>query len=328
LEKFKSRTDITEQDRATTQGKINDLIAKEIQLRTETTSAQAYNDLLSQREYKNLQNSISGLSAEYLKMDFQLGEAAAAEFDLTNQQLKQRLEVEHNTEALKELEALRARAIEQASTLGEAGFARGLRDYVNLTRDAGKQMETLVSDSFKGMEDSLVEFVQTGSTDFHRLADSIIADMIRIAVQQSITGPLAMMFSGLSLGSAGSIDGVTGGAGSYAAGFTADGAAFDGANRFASGGIVTQPTLFKYANGGRINLGLMGEAGPEAVMPLARDSSGKLGIKGGGGLHVTYAPVIQIDSRTDQAEVKRLVDNSVKQGNMDLLDKLQRQGRL
>jgi phage-related minor tail protein len=42
--------------------------------------------------------------------------------------------------------------------------------------------------------------------------------------------------------------------------------------------IVNQPTLFKFARG----TGLMGEAGPEAIMPLKRDSQGNLGVSGGG----------------------------------------------
>lgn len=50
---------------------------------------------------------------------------------------------------------------------------------------------------------------------------------------------------------------------------------------FASGGAFTNglydsPTMFKFANGG--SFGVMGEAGPEAVMPLSRDSSGRLGV--------------------------------------------------
>jgi len=52
---------------------------------------------------------------------------------------------------------------------------------------------------------------------------------------------------------------------------------------FASGGIVTRPTIFPMANGA----GLMGEAGPEAIMPLKRDSSGRLGVASlGGGVNV------------------------------------------
>jgi phage-related minor tail protein len=64
----------------------------------------------------------------------------------------------------------------------------------------------------------------------------------------------------------------------------AKGGAFDlGIKTYAKGGmftnsIVNQPTLFKFARG----TGLMGEAGPEAIMPLKRDSQGNLGVSGGG----------------------------------------------
>jgi len=47
---------------------------------------------------------------------------------------------------------------------------------------------------------------------------------------------------------------------------------------FADGGIVNSPTLFALRGG----TGLMGEAGPEAIMPLARGADGKLGVRGGG----------------------------------------------
>ena len=58
------------------------------------------------------------------------------------------------------------------------------------------------------------------------------------------------------------------------------GAYNNGVRAFAKGGtftnrIVNSPTLFRFANG----TGLMGEAGPEAIMPLARDSQGRLGVR-------------------------------------------------
>lgn len=48
---------------------------------------------------------------------------------------------------------------------------------------------------------------------------------------------------------------------------------------FAAGGIVTAPTMFPMRGG----LGLMGEAGPEAILPLSRGSDGRLGVRAGGG---------------------------------------------
>jgi phage-related minor tail protein len=62
--------------------------------------------------------------------------------------------------------------------------------------------------------------------------------------------------------------------------------ASDGIAAFARGGIVDGPTHFPMRGG----IGLMGEAGPEAILPLARSTDGKLGIRGGSGggsVHVT-----------------------------------------
>jgi phage-related minor tail protein len=51
---------------------------------------------------------------------------------------------------------------------------------------------------------------------------------------------------------------------------------------YAKGGVVTQPTFFRYGASG--NLGLMGEAGmPEAILPLKRGRSGNLGVEASGG---------------------------------------------
>jgi|GEM_PF-370217 len=52
----------------------------------------------------------------------------------------------------------------------------------------------------------------------------------------------------------------------------------NGVQPFAKGGIVSRPTLFKFAKGGQVQSGLMGEAGPEAIMPLKRGADGKLGV--------------------------------------------------
>lgn len=66
----------------------------------------------------------------------------------------------------------------------------------------------------------------------------------------------------------------------------ANGGAFDRTQRFAKGGaftnqIVNSPTLFRFANGAA--LGEMGEAGPEAIMPLKRGPNGALGVQSTGG---------------------------------------------
>jgi hypothetical protein len=63
----------------------------------------------------------------------------------------------------------------------------------------------------------------------------------------------------------------------------AKGGVFEGGSvtPFAKGGVVSKPTVFPFANG----IGLMGEAGPEAIMPLRRGPNGRLGVEAtnGGG---------------------------------------------
>ena len=70
---------------------------------------------------------------------------------------------------------------------------------------------------------------------------------------------------------------------------------------FAKGGaftnsIVTEPTHFRFAKGGSFGLGLMGEAGPEAIMPLKRTADGSLGVSaeglGGGNVAMMMKVVI------------------------------------
>lgn len=62
--------------------------------------------------------------------------------------------------------------------------------------------------------------------------------------------------------------------------FSSGGVAMGGhATAFAEGGIVAQPTMFPMRNG----VGLMGEAGAEAILPLGRGADGKLGVRAEGG---------------------------------------------
>lgn len=71
------------------------------------------------------------------------------------------------------------------------GAAEGLRNYADEAVDAAKQMEATVGNAFKGLEDTLVDFVTTGKADFKSLIDSILKDLARMAIKQQITGPLA-----------------------------------------------------------------------------------------------------------------------------------------
>lgn len=96
-------------------------------------------------------------------------------------------------------------------------------------------------------------------------------------------------------------------------GMFANGAAFSNGRvtAFASGGIVGTPTIFPMANG----MGLMGEAGPEAIMPLTRTSDGALGVRATGGSNKT---VIQ-----NIVNVNVEGGSGSKEQNQDMADKIQ-----
>ena len=79
------------------------------------------------------------------------------------------------------------------------GIRSSLRTYIEDATNAAKQAERAVTSAFKGMEDAMVQFVTTGKVDFNSLANSIIADLVRIQIQKMITLPLAGWMSGLNL---------------------------------------------------------------------------------------------------------------------------------
>ena len=139
----------------------------------------------------------------------------------------------------------------------------GMQSYLQSISDTNKQIQDATVKAFKGMEDALVNFVMTGKLNFADLTRSILADITRIIIRQSIITPILGAFNITT---------------------SAKGNVFDkGLKEYAKGGIVTQPTLFKYGSGGTGNFGLMGEAGAEAILPLKRGRSGNLGVEASGG---------------------------------------------
>jgi len=71
---------------------------------------------------------------------------------------------------------------------------------------------------------------------------------------------------------------------------------------FANGGVVNSPTFFPMSKG---RTGLMGESGPEAIMPLERGADGKLGVAGG-------SKTVIVNIKTPNAESFRRNKNQIK----------------
>ena len=156
----------------------------------------------------------------------------------------------------------------------------------------------------RGMDSALDEFVRTGKISFSNLAKSIIADIAMIEARalaakatskESEAGGLGGIFSGVlgmfggggSAGtSGGTISGVmVNGVASMAGTSSAKGNVFSGSpslHAYANT-VQTSPKTFAFQNlHGFARGGVFAEAGPEAVMPLKRDSAGRLGVQSEG----------------------------------------------
>jgi lambda family phage tail tape measure protein len=118
-----------------------------------------------------------------------------------------------------------------------------------------------------------------------------LVEMIKATAQAYILKPL---LDSIKSGGGGGGGGISGGISSMITSMLgmANGGAFNGGvQAFANGGVVGSATAFRHAGG----LGVMGEAGPEAIMPLTRLPGGKLGVqaRGSAGGEV-FAPQISV----------------------------------
>jgi hypothetical protein len=131
---------------------------------------------------------------------------------------------------------------------------------------------------------------QEAFASFLRTIGEMLAEEGKKMIAKYIAIGIARIFAGMASSGGGAMPGAapqmtpgavvtpTGFQGQFA-GMAANGATFsNGIAKFARGGVVSSPTLFKFADGGTTRTGLMGEAGPEAIMPLKRGADGKLGV--------------------------------------------------
>lgn len=222
------------------------------------------------------------------------------------------------------------------------GASSAWQNYLESARDVAGQTKSLFTNAFGSMEDAIVQFAMTGKLSFADFAKSVLADMAKIATRQASSSALSSLF-GMAASAAGSyFGGGAASAGSTQAGYTgvdfssyqANGGGWDGGVQFFKDGgaftnsIVSKPTAFGMAGG---QTGVMGEAGPEAIVPLARTSSGQLGIRavgggGGGSMIQINAPIsVTVEDRSSegmqldqqalqkniQSQLKSMVDKGI-----------------
>ncbi|MBH3372869.1 phage tail tape measure protein [Pseudomonas juntendi] len=214
------------------------------------------------------------------------------------------------------------------------GASSAFQNYLEQARDVAGQTRSLFTNAFSSMEDAVVNFAMTGKFSFADFTKSILADMVRIETQRAASGLFSSLASlGVSAASAW-FGGGASSAGSTQAGYSpeiidawaaarqADGGAWsNGVQLFANGGaftntIVSTPTAFGMAGG---KIGVMGEAGDEAIMPLTRTSGGQLGVMavggGSGGTAISVsAPVSMVVE--DRSSEGMQLDQALLQQNM------------
>lgn len=193
------------------------------------------------------------------------------------------------SEQQKQLDIVRSSADERAKAEGSysLGFRKGVSDWVATSKNAYAQMRDMAVSSFDAMADGVATFATTGKFNFSSFATSVIADLIKIQTRMAASSLLSSLF-GIGMSAAGA---AAGGAASGSGGATGDMGMGTGWQNYVpnakggvyaspslsafSGQIVDRPTTFAFAKGA----GLMGEAGPEAIMPLKRGADGSLGVR-------------------------------------------------
>ena len=184
----------------------------------------------------------------------------------------------------------------QAELKGYADKIHAIQEQTRVSEEAAKQQQALADSIASSMGNALtgiVDGTMTVKDAFRSMARDIIKQLYQVIVVQRIVG---------------NAEKGTGLAGMIMGAFQANGGAWSNGSQvkaYANGGVVGGPTTFPMAGG---KTGLMGEAGPEAIMPLKRGANGKLGVQmeGGGGDTIVVNQSFNFQANGD-ATIKQLI---------------------
>ena len=185
-----------------------------------------------------------------------------------------------------------------ANAAREIAAREAVRDQMQQQQSDMERLGQTLERSFTNAFMSIVDGTKSAEDAFKDMARAVIAELFRILVVQQLVGQIRGMFGG----------GGDGG-GFISLSPAANGMVVNNTNvvPFANGGIVGSPTLFPLSGG---RTGLMGEAGPEAIMPLKRGRDGKLGVQAEGGGSVIVNNHFHVAANGDES-VKRIVAQQV-----------------
>ncbi|MCF7428124.1 phage tail tape measure protein [Escherichia coli] len=197
-----------------------------------------------------------------------------------------------------------------------AGLKEGLTNWADSATDYASQAADAVVSTMDGLVSNISEALAGNVVDWRNWGSSILQEVSKILMNAAIVNGLKSLSRTMS-GAGGWIGSV----GDWLSGAVANakGGVYTSANLSAySNTIVDTPTYFAFAKGA----GLMGEAGPEAIMPLTRAADGSLGVRaignvnGGGGF--VYSPVYHINIQNQGSNGE--IDTRSARGLVDLID--------
>lgn len=198
------------------------------------------------------------------------------------------------------------------------GASQAMRNYADQAANVAGQVDNVFTRAFQGMEDALVSFAMTGKADFASLANSIISDLIRIQIRASLVGGngngglLGSLFSaGMSLFGGGAkplassgvtVGGVDAMNGYASGGYTGPGGKYEPAGIVHRGEYVINAASTK-----KLGLGYLNSLNGYANGGLVGGGGAAVGHAQAPAVSMTISPIINIDSRTDRADVEALV---------------------
>ena len=206
-------------------------------------------------------------------------------------------------------EALAAGDIDpETAAAARAALAQDLQDTIAKVNEQAAQAKNPFEQMQKNVESLTESLLRTAAAggDVGEALRNFLLDATIKAAAQDLSKVLMSMFGG---GSGGGL--LSSIAGFLFGGANANGNAFSGGRvvPFADGGVVGGPTLFGMSGG---RTGLMGEAGPEAIMPLTR-IGGKLGVRAAGGGSTMVNQSFTIDARGAQEGVADQIKRAMQQ---------------
>ncbi|MEY0219973.1 phage tail tape measure protein [Providencia sp. Me1] len=274
-------------------------------------------DQISKQEHLN---KLQDQADKYVKQQEARQKAIADSLGKSSLELQRALEIEQlrstygNTPQWEKVEGAKLSTFAQEDAAKQdwaAGMKTAWGDYRDAALDANAQIQSVTSATLNGFSSTLSSVLVDGQANFKDFTKSILKMLAEIAIKMSIVKGLeAFGFGGVTANAKGGVYNSPG-LSAY------------------SGQIVSKPTLFPFARGA----GLMGEAGPEAILPLRRGIDGKLGVVAasgptGGEVNQTFQINIQNDASNGEIgpnAVKQIL-NLVEQKTKQVMIKERRDG--